>query len=131
MGKSGRSLNVGEEIWMMNDRFLSSYNMYNIAKLEFAALEVSGKNYVSWMIDVKIHLESMRISNDIYEFNNCLTQDKTKRKFDHQKEVILPNARDEWRTLRLKTSRNIVDKKLWMKICWRKITPHFMQQTLP
>ncbi|XP_052622343.1 polynucleotide 3'-phosphatase ZDP-like [Lactuca sativa] len=47
-----------------------SYIMSNIAKLEFAALEVSGKNYVSWMIDVKMHLESVGISNTIYEFNN-------------------------------------------------------------
>ncbi|KAL7586667.1 hypothetical protein Lser_V15G36150 [Lactuca serriola] len=104
--------------------------MSNIAKLKFAALEVSGKNYVSWMIDVKMHLESMGISNAIYEFNNCLAQDKVKaqvflrkhihemlifeylditypiilwnllkERFDHQKEVILPNARDERRTL--------------------------------
>ena len=97
--------------------------MSNIAKLEFAALEVSGKNYVTWIIDVKMHLESMGISNAIYEFNNFFAQDKAKaqvflrkhidemlrfeyldvtdpsilwnllkERFDHQKEVILPNA---------------------------------------
>ncbi|XP_023754681.1 uncharacterized protein LOC111903126 [Lactuca sativa] len=95
--------------------------MSNIAKLEFATLEVSGKDYVTQMIDVKMHLESMGISNDIYEFNNCLHKTRRKHKFsfeylditdpsilwnllkkrfDHQKEVILPNARDKWRTLR-------------------------------
>ncbi|KAL7613362.1 hypothetical protein Lser_V15G08996 [Lactuca serriola] len=110
---------------------LGFYNMSNIAKLEFAALKVSRKNYVPWMIDVKMHLKSMGISNAIYEFNNCLAQDKAKaqvflrkhidemlrfeyldvtdpsilwnllkERFDHQKEVILPNAIDEWRTLR-------------------------------
>ncbi|KAL7598632.1 hypothetical protein Lser_V15G25464 [Lactuca serriola] len=73
---------------------LDFYNMSNIAKLEFAALEVSEKNYVPWMIDVKMHLESMGISNAINEFTNCLAQDKAKAQ-----EVILPNARDEWRTL--------------------------------
>ncbi|XP_023731769.1 uncharacterized protein LOC111879536 [Lactuca sativa] len=87
--------------------------MSNIAKLEFAALEVSGKNYVSWMIDLKMHLESMGISNAIYEFNNCLAQDKAKaqnllkERFDHQKEVILPNARDKWRTLRFQDFKKV------------------------
>ena len=112
--------------------------MSNIAKLEFATLEVSGKNYVPWMIDVKMHLESMGISNAIYEFNNCLAQDKAKaqvflrkhidemlrfeyldvtdpsilwnllkERFDHQKEVILPNARDEWRTLRFQEFKKV------------------------
>ena len=52
--------------------------MSNIAKLEFVALEVSGKNYVPWMIDVKMHLESMGISNAINKFNNCLAQDKAR-----------------------------------------------------
>ncbi|KAL7584687.1 uncharacterized protein LOC111879032 [Lactuca sativa] len=152
--------------------------MSNVVKLEFATLEVSGKNYVPWMIDVKMHLESKGISNAIHEFNNCLAQDKAKaqvflrkhieemlrfeylditdpsvlwnllkERFGHQKEVILPNARDEWRTLRFQDFKkvndttqlcseyvhnsSIVDKKLLMKICWRKCTPHFMQQTLP
>ena len=103
-----------------------SYNTFIIAKLEFVTLEVSKKTYVLCMIDVKMHLESMRISNAIYEFNNCLAQEKAKaqvflrkhidemlrfeyldvtdpsilwnllkERFDHQKEVILPNARDE------------------------------------
>ncbi|XP_023738924.1 uncharacterized protein LOC111886921 [Lactuca sativa] len=112
--------------------------MSNIAKLEFTALETSRKNYVPWMIDVKLHLESMGISNAIHEFNNCLAQDKAKaqvflhkhidemlrfeyldvndpsvlwnllkEKFDHQKEVILPNARDEWRTLRFQDFKKV------------------------
>ncbi|KAL7585266.1 hypothetical protein Lser_V15G42697 [Lactuca serriola] len=115
-----------------------SYNTSNIAKLEFAALEVSEKNYVSWMIDAKMHLESMGISNAIYEFNNFLAQDKVKaqvflckhidemlrfeylditnpsilwnllkERFDHQKEVILLNARDAWRTLRFQDFKKV------------------------
>ncbi|XP_023758471.1 uncharacterized protein LOC111906915 [Lactuca sativa] len=117
---------------------LGFYIMSNITKLEFAALEVSGKTYVSWMIDVKMHLESMRISNVIYEFNNCLAQDKSKaqvffrkhmdemlrfeyldvtdpsilwnllkERFDYQMKVILPNARDEWRTLRFQDFKKV------------------------
>ncbi|KAL7597018.1 hypothetical protein Lser_V15G30517 [Lactuca serriola] len=85
-----------------------------------------------------MHLESMGISNAIYEFNNCLAQDKAKaqvflckhidemlrfeyldvtdpsilwnllkERFDHQKEVILPNARNEWRTLRFQDFKKV------------------------
>ena len=43
--------------------------MSNIAKLEFAALEVTGKNYMPWTIDVEMHLESMGIRNTINEIN--------------------------------------------------------------
>ncbi|XP_023761130.1 uncharacterized protein LOC111909572 [Lactuca sativa] len=112
--------------------------MSNIVKLEFAALEVSGKNHAPWMIDVKMHLETMGISNVICEFNNCLAHDKAKaqvflrthidemlrfeyldstdpsilwnllkERFDHQKEFILPIARDEWRTMRFQDFKKV------------------------
>ncbi|CAN0925179.1 hypothetical protein LINGRAHAP2_LOCUS34611, partial [Linum grandiflorum] len=32
--------------------------MSNIAKLEFVALDVSGKNYLSWILDAEIHLQA-------------------------------------------------------------------------
>ncbi|KAI3724042.1 hypothetical protein L2E82_35806 [Cichorium intybus] len=91
-----------------------------------------------WIIDVKMHLESMGISNTINENNDCSTQDKAraqvflrkhidemlrfeyldvtdpsilwnhlKERFDHEKEVILPNARDEWRTLRFQDFKKV------------------------
>ncbi|KAL7616709.1 hypothetical protein Lser_V15G03438 [Lactuca serriola] len=141
-----------------------SYNMSNISKLGFAALEVSGKNYVPWMIDVKMHLESMGISNAINEFNNCLAQDKAraqvflrkhidemlrfeyldvtdpsilwnllKERFDHQKEVILPNARDEWRTLRFQDFKKVNEYNsalfricLQLKYCGQEVTDEDM-----
>ncbi|KAI3497286.1 hypothetical protein L1887_39786 [Cichorium endivia] len=91
-----------------------------------------------WLINVKMHLESMGIPTAINEINECSAQDKTKAevflrkhidemlrfeylditdpsilwnrlkdKFDHQKEVILPNARDEWRTLRFQDFKKV------------------------
>ncbi|KAL4567622.1 hypothetical protein LXL04_023211 [Taraxacum kok-saghyz] len=35
---------------------LPFYNMSNVAKLEFPALEVNGKNYMPWTIDAEMHL---------------------------------------------------------------------------
>ena len=33
--------------------------MSNLTKLEFVALDILGKNYLSWILDVEIHLEAM------------------------------------------------------------------------
>jgi hypothetical protein len=113
--------------------------MSNIAKLEFAALDVSGKNYMSWMMDVKMYLESEGIENTITELSEwsknqekamaikflrkhideslkfeylevrepCDLWNRLKERFDHQKEVILPNAREEWRTLRFQDFKKV------------------------
>ncbi|KAJ9541703.1 hypothetical protein OSB04_028209 [Centaurea solstitialis] len=42
------------------------------------ALDVNGKNYMSWTIDVKMHLESMGILDTLKEINLCSSQDKAK-----------------------------------------------------
>ncbi|XP_023768579.1 uncharacterized protein LOC111917157 [Lactuca sativa] len=123
--------------------------MSNSAKLEFTSLEVSGKNYVPWMINVKMHIESMGISNAIYELIDCLAQEKAKaqvflhkhidgmlkfdyldindpnilwnllkERFDHQKEVILPNSIEEWRILRFQDLNKVNEyKSAFFRIC--------------
>ncbi|CAM8911323.1 unnamed protein product [Rhodiola kirilowii] len=30
--------------------------MSNLARLEFTALDVSGRNYLTWVVDVELHL---------------------------------------------------------------------------
>ena len=52
--------------------------MSNLAKLEFVALNISGKNYLSWVLDVEIHLESMNLGNTIKEGNDASLQDCAK-----------------------------------------------------
>ena len=47
--------------------------MSNIAKLEFAALDISGKNYLSWILDAEIHLDAMNLGNTIKEGNVAVT----------------------------------------------------------
>ncbi|KAL5574959.1 hypothetical protein UlMin_016658 [Ulmus minor] len=52
--------------------------MSNLAKIEFSALDVIGKNYMSWILDVEMHLESMGFSKTINEENETSSQDKAK-----------------------------------------------------
>ena len=39
--------------------------MSNITKLEFAALDISSKNHLSWILDAEIHLDAMNLGNTI------------------------------------------------------------------
>ncbi|XP_050238045.1 uncharacterized protein LOC126687527 [Mercurialis annua] len=53
--------------------------MSNLTKFEFTALDdVSGKNYMSWILDAKIHLQTSGHEDTIKERNNASTQDRAK-----------------------------------------------------
>ncbi|KAK8369555.1 hypothetical protein V6Z12_A01G118700 [Gossypium hirsutum] len=52
--------------------------MSNLAKLEFAALKISGKNYLSWVLDAEIHLDAKSLGNTIVENKEASNQDKAK-----------------------------------------------------
>ncbi|XP_022869494.1 uncharacterized protein LOC111388903 [Olea europaea var. sylvestris] len=52
--------------------------MTNITKLKFAAFDISGKNYQSWILDVDIHLVSKGLGETIKEGNNESLQDRGK-----------------------------------------------------
>ena len=52
--------------------------MSNITKLEFIALDISGKNYLSWILDAKIHLDAMNLGAMIKEGNQASLQDHAK-----------------------------------------------------
>ena len=43
--------------------------MANITKLEFAALDISDNNYLSWILDAEIQLDVMNLGNTIKEGN--------------------------------------------------------------
>ena len=48
--------------------------MPNLTKLEFVALDISGKNYLSWILDAEIHLTTMNLGNTIQEKKNQASQ---------------------------------------------------------
>ncbi|KAH1031464.1 hypothetical protein J1N35_043638 [Gossypium stocksii] len=79
--------------------------MLNLAKLEFATLDISSKNYLSWVLDAEIHLDAKGLGNTILAYKEASNQDKTKKnlkkRFDHQKTVILLKACYDWMHLRL------------------------------
>ncbi|CAM8929947.1 unnamed protein product [Rhodiola kirilowii] len=52
--------------------------MSNLAKLEFSPLEISGKNYMSWTIDIETHLDSMDLHETIIVGNTSSKLDKAK-----------------------------------------------------
>ena len=52
--------------------------MSNITKLEFMALDILRKNYLSWMLDAEIHLNAMNLGATIKEGNQASLQDHAK-----------------------------------------------------
>ncbi|XP_019237044.1 PREDICTED: uncharacterized protein LOC109217267 [Nicotiana attenuata] len=52
--------------------------MSNLSKLEFVALDISGKNYLSWVLDVEIHLAAKGLGNTNTQGNEASNQDKAK-----------------------------------------------------
>ncbi|CAN6676777.1 unnamed protein product [Malus baccata var. baccata] len=52
--------------------------MANLAKLEYAALDITGKNYLTWVLDTKIHLEARNLGDTIREESSSSSQDRAK-----------------------------------------------------
>ena len=52
--------------------------MSNLTKLEFVALDTSDKNYLSWVLDVEIHLDVMNLGNTIEEENDASLEDRVR-----------------------------------------------------
>ncbi|XP_031127793.1 uncharacterized protein LOC116029888 [Ipomoea triloba] len=52
--------------------------MSNLTNLEFVGLDISGKNYLSWVLDVEMHLNAKGLSETIKENNDASIQDLAK-----------------------------------------------------
>ncbi|KAI5328103.1 hypothetical protein L3X38_027499 [Prunus dulcis] len=52
--------------------------MANLAKLEFAALDLSGDNYLSWVLDAKIHLRANGFGQTIVDENDASPEENAK-----------------------------------------------------
>ncbi|XP_068317151.1 uncharacterized protein [Pyrus communis] len=52
--------------------------MTNLAKLDFVALDIIGKNYLTWVLDAKIHLEAGNLGDTIKEDTSTSSQDRVK-----------------------------------------------------
>ncbi|XP_021803217.1 uncharacterized protein LOC110747331 [Prunus avium] len=52
--------------------------MSNLAKIDFIVLDISGKNYLKWVLDPEIHLHANNLENTIREGNQPSLQDRAK-----------------------------------------------------
>lgn len=52
--------------------------MSNLARLEFSALDVSGRNYLTWVVDAELHLASNKLGETIVEKSSASAQDRAK-----------------------------------------------------
>ena len=52
--------------------------MENLEKLTFVALDITGKNYLSWILDAEIHLDANALGETIKDGNSASNQDKEK-----------------------------------------------------
>ncbi|XP_070682549.1 uncharacterized protein [Malus domestica] len=93
--------------------------MSNLNKLDFSALEVSGRNYLKWVQDVKLHLTANGIRATIEAPIADKPVDEAQKatieylaeedprtlwlalanRFDHQKDIYLPEAKHDWQHL--------------------------------
>ncbi|XP_068318548.1 uncharacterized protein [Pyrus communis] len=133
--------------------------MVNLAKLDFVALNITGKN-LTWVVDTKIHLEAGNLGETIKEENIASSQDRVKamifihryldeglkskylmvedplafwkalrKRYNHQKTMILPRARFEWTHLRIQDFKSVAEYNSamfkissQMKLCGETIT---------
>ncbi|XP_049381253.1 uncharacterized protein LOC125845763 [Solanum stenotomum] len=63
--------------------------MSNLSKLEFVALDISGNNYLKWVLDAEIHLDAKGLGATITNGNTTSSQDKAKAM------IFLPHHLDE------------------------------------
>ena len=52
--------------------------MSNMTKIDFVVLDITGKNYLSWVLDAEIHLNAHGLEDTIVEGNQASNQQKAK-----------------------------------------------------
>ncbi|KAL6284828.1 hypothetical protein ACE6H2_015757 [Prunus campanulata] len=52
--------------------------MANLAKLEFAALDISRNNYLSWVLDAKIHPQANSLGKTIMDGSDAFPEENAK-----------------------------------------------------
>ena len=112
--------------------------MSKISSLSFIIFDISGKNYLSWILNAEINLDAANLGETIKKVNQMSLQDRAKtliflrhhlhedlkieyltiknplilwtglkKRFDHQKTVILPKARYNWMPMKLQDFKSV------------------------
>jgi len=58
--------------------FFYEVTMTNLVNLEFMALDITGKNYLLWILDAEIHLDVIGLGDTIKDNNETSSQNKAK-----------------------------------------------------
>ncbi|KAL7123648.1 hypothetical protein ACP275_01G118800 [Erythranthe tilingii] len=133
--------------------------MEHLSKLDFTHLNVSGENYMSWTMDVKIHLTRKKLRMAIVK-ENLLNEaqkaeamilirrhldevlrldyssiedpqilwDALASRFNHQKTILLPEARNKWIHLRFMDFKTVNEYN--SEVCRIKSTLEFCGEKL-
>ncbi|XP_050113912.1 uncharacterized protein LOC126592233 [Malus sylvestris] len=112
--------------------------MANLAKLDYATLDITGKNYLTWVLDTKIHLEAENLGDTIREESSSSSQERAKAMifirchFDealkseyltvedpltlwnalrsrYNHQTMVPRARYEWTHLRIQDFKSVAE----------------------
>ncbi|XP_070681779.1 uncharacterized protein [Malus domestica] len=97
--------------------------MVNLAKLDYAALDITGKNYLTCVLDTKIHLEAGNLGDTIREEDISSSQERAKTmifirrhldeaiksEYNHQTTMILLRARYERTYLRIQDFKSVAE----------------------
>ncbi|XP_050147569.1 uncharacterized protein LOC126622943 [Malus sylvestris] len=135
--------------------------MSNLNKLDFTALEVSGRNYLKWVQDVKLHLTAKNLRPAIEEATDKPVGEAEKAtamifirrhihdalqteylaeedpralwvaladRFDHQKDIFLPEARHDWQHLRFQDFKSVNEYN--SEVCRIRSLLKFCNETL-
>ena len=105
--------------------------MSNLTKLEFVALDISGNNYLSWILDTELHLDASNLGETIKANNSASLQDRAEALIflRHHLDESLKNeyltVKDPlvlWQSLQ---DRYDHQKISLMRICSTKLLPLF------
>ncbi|XP_070028711.1 uncharacterized protein [Nicotiana sylvestris] len=111
--------------------------MTDIMKRKFVALEISGKNYMTWVLNAEIHLDAMGLGDAIKDKTKASTQDCAKERYGNLKLITLPQAQYDWVHLRLQDFKSISEYNSAMfritsklKLCGDTITDYDMLEKM-
>ncbi|XP_070667415.1 uncharacterized protein [Malus domestica] len=86
--------------------------MANLAKLDFAALDITGKNYLTWakaMIFIRHHLDEALKSEYLTVEDPLALWKALRNRYNHQTTVILSRARYNWTHLRIQDFKSVAE----------------------
>ena len=84
--------------------------MSNLVKLDFNPLDITGNNFLPWMVDIEMYLESMGLLETLNEENNSSRMDKA-RSLIFLRRHLVESLKNEYLTIRDPVNYGGISKK--------------------